>query len=96
MAAKNTSSLIPLCHNVPLDEVNVEFSDNGVDTIFCTCAAEATYRTGVEMEAIVAVMVALATVYDMAKAVDRSMVMGNIRLLEKSGGRSGHYVRVES
>ncbi|HEU5293710.1 MAG TPA: cyclic pyranopterin monophosphate synthase MoaC [Burkholderiaceae bacterium] len=92
-AAKRTAELIPLCHPLPLTHVSVEFAlDRGASAVHCTVQAETLGRTGVEMEALTAVQVALLTVYDMCKAVDRGMVMGDIQLLEKSGGRSGHWV----
>ena len=93
MAAKNTSSLIPMCHNVPLDNVKIEF-EIGSDKVVVTATAVATYKTGVEMEALVAVSVANLTIYDMLKAVDKSMVIGEICLLKKEGGKSGIYERV--
>jgi cyclic pyranopterin phosphate synthase len=90
--AKRTSELIPLCHPVPLTSVAVEFAiDEKNATIECRATAECTARTGVEMEALTAVGVALLTIYDMCKAVDRGMTMGDIRLVEKRGGKSGTY-----
>jgi cyclic pyranopterin monophosphate synthase len=92
-ASKRTSDLIPLCHPLPLTHVNVEFTlDESLSTVHCTVQAETRGRTGVEMEALTAVQVGLLTVYDMCKAVDRGMVMTDIRLLEKQGGKSGHWV----
>jgi len=90
MAAKKTSDLIPLCHPVPLDhvEVNVELSQDP-PAVAITARAEATGRTGVEMEALTAVAVAALTVYDMVKAVERTARITDIRLVEKHGGRSG-------
>ncbi|HTP72729.1 MAG TPA: cyclic pyranopterin monophosphate synthase MoaC [Burkholderiaceae bacterium] len=91
-AAKRTADLIPLCHPVPLTKVSVDFEIDAADgAVHCTAQTETLGRTGVEMEALTAVQVALLTVYDMCKAVDRGMVMGDIRLLQKSGGRSGHW-----
>ncbi len=91
--SKRTADLIPLCHPIALTRVNVEFDvDQPAATIHCTVTAETVGRTGVEMEALTAASVALLTIYDMAKAVDRGMVMSEIRLLEKSGGKSGHWV----
>ena len=89
-AAKRTDELIPLCHSIPLDEVNVTLSvaSGGVAI---RAVASATWRTGVEMEAFTAVMAAALTVIDMGKAIDRSMVIEGVRLIEKSGGRSGTY-----
>lgn len=92
--AKRTSELIPLCHPVPLDGVDVTLApipDEG--RIHCRATARCHARTGVEMEALTAVTVALLTVYDMLKAVDRSMELGPVRLVEKRGGRSGRWVR---
>ncbi|HVO05223.1 MAG TPA: cyclic pyranopterin monophosphate synthase MoaC [Burkholderiaceae bacterium] len=91
-AAKRTAELIPLCHPLPLTRVSVDFEvDAASNAVHCTAQAETFGRTGVEMEALTAVHVGLLTVYDMCKAADRSMVMDDIRLLEKSGGRSGHW-----
>jgi cyclic pyranopterin phosphate synthase len=91
-AAKKTSELIPLCHPVPISSIGIEFTpDEGQSQVECRATVECTARTGVEMEALAAVNVALLTIYDMCKAVDRGMVMGDIRLLEKSGGKSGRY-----
>jgi len=90
MAAKKTGDLIPLCHPLSLDAVTVDFAfeDNGVRV---TATASLTGKTGVEMEAMVAASTALLTVYDMAKALDKGMVIENVRLLEKTGGKSGHW-----
>jgi len=89
-AAKRTAELIPLCHPLPLTRVTVDFEiDGAAHAVHCTAQAETFGRTGVEMEALTAVQVGLLTVYDMCKAADRGMVMGEIRLLEKSGGKSG-------
>lgn len=90
MAAKETSHLIPLCHPLPLTGVtlDLENEDTGVTA---TATVRTTHKTGVEMEALTAVSVALLTVYDMAKALDRGMTIGEIRLLAKSGGRSGDW-----
>lgn len=93
MAAKRTAELIPLCHSLPLDSVSVSFQQEGPDAMKIEAEARATARTGVEMEALVAVATAALTVYDMCKAVDRGIVIEDIRLEEKSGGKSGHYVR---
>jgi len=91
-AAKKTSDLIPLCHPLALTHVSVEFeSTPTTNTIRCTVRAETTGQTGVEMEALTAVQVALLTIYDMCKAVDRGMVMSDIKLLEKNGGKSGEW-----
>ena len=92
-AAKRTSDLIPLCHPVPLTSVSIEFAlDEAASRVDCRATVECTARTGVEMEALTAVQVALLTIYDMCKAVDRGMTMESIRLLEKRGGKSGDYV----
>jgi len=91
--SKRTSDLIPLCHPISLTKVGVEFNiDQPNNTIHCTVTAETVGRTGVEMEALTATSVALLTIYDMCKAVDRGMVMGEIKLLEKLGGKSGHWM----
>ncbi|QXF11878.1 MULTISPECIES: cyclic pyranopterin monophosphate synthase MoaC [Sphingopyxis] len=90
MAAKRTAELIPLCHPLALTSVAVEF-DWEADGISVRATAATTGPTGVEMEALTAASVALLTLYDMAKALDRAMVLGDIRLLEKSGGRSGDW-----
>jgi cyclic pyranopterin phosphate synthase len=92
-AAKRTSELIPLCHPLPLTRVAVSFElDAAQAAVHCSVQAETLGRTGVEMEALTAVQVGLLTIYDMCKAVDRGMVMTDIRLLEKQGGKSGHWV----
>lgn len=90
MAAKRTAELIPLCHPLALTSVAVDF-DWEADGISVRATAATTGPTGVEMEALTAASVALLTLYDMAKALDRAMVIGDIRLLEKSGGRSGDW-----
>lgn len=92
MASKRASELIPLCHPVPLTHVDVEFSMDEVNAVIeCSARAETLDRTGVEIEAFCAVQIALLTIYDMCKAVDRGMVIENMRLLHKSGGKSGEY-----
>jgi len=94
MAAKRTAELIPLCHPLPLTDVSVDIAfDDALPGLRVEAAARTAAQTGVEMEAIVAVSVTLVTVYDMAKAVDKSMVIGEIFLTEKVGGRSGHWVK---
>ncbi|RMG30858.1 MAG: cyclic pyranopterin monophosphate synthase MoaC [Gammaproteobacteria bacterium] len=92
LAAKKTADLIPLCHPLPLTHVEIEFAlrDDPAE-VLCRATAETRGRTGVEMEALTAVQIALLTVYDMCKAVDRGMRMEGIRLLEKRGGKSGHW-----
>jgi len=92
MAAKRTSDLIPLCHPLALTRVTVDFeSDEASSTIHCRAQVETYGKTGVEMEALTAVQVGLLTIYDMCKAVDRGMVMDNIRVVEKAGGKSGDW-----
>jgi cyclic pyranopterin phosphate synthase len=92
-ASKKTSELIPLCHPIALTRVSVTFDINEKTTsVTCTATAETTGQTGVEMEALTAVNIGLLTIYDMCKAVDRGMVMGEIQLLEKHGGKSGSWV----
>ena len=91
-AAKRTSELIPLCHPLPLTRVAVELDiDEALPGVRCTVQAETVGVTGVEMEALTAVQVGLLTIYDMCKAADKGMVMSDIRLLEKQGGKSGHW-----
>ena len=90
--AKRTSELIPLCHPLPLTRVAAEFAiDDANSSVTCEVTAQTVGRTGVEMEALTAVTVALLTIYDMLKAVDRGMAIGEVRLLEKIGGKSGHW-----
>ncbi len=96
-AAKRAADLIPLCHPVPLTRVAVAFAmEPEQHAITCTVTAETVGRTGVEMEALTAVQVGLLTIYDMCKSVDRGMVMGDVHLLEKIGGKSGHWVAKEA
>ncbi len=91
--AKKTSDLIPLCHPIGLTRVAVEFEIDGTSSsVVCTATAEVTGQTGVEMEALTAVQVALLTIYDMCKAVDRGMTITDVKLLEKHGGKSGSFV----
>jgi len=94
MAAKKTANLIPLCHPISLShvEVGLEIREKE-NTVYCQVKTETTDRTGVEMEALTAVQVCLLTIYDMCKAVDRGMSISNVQLLEKSGGKSGHWQR---
>jgi cyclic pyranopterin phosphate synthase len=90
--AKRTSELIPLCHPIALSSVNVEFKVLGEgNAVECSVRAETVGRTGVEMEALTAVSVALLTIYDMCKAMDRGMRIEGVRLMEKRGGKSGHW-----
>jgi cyclic pyranopterin phosphate synthase len=92
-AAKRTSELIPLCHTLPLTHVDVDCSlDDGLPGVVISATARTIGRTGVEMEALTAVSIAALTVYDMAKSVEKSMHIQNIRLIEKHGGRSGDVV----
>lgn len=93
MASKRTSDLIPLCHPIGLTHVEVDFSiDEEAAVVTCQARTETRSQTGVEMEALTAVQVALLTIYDMCKAVDRGMCMAGVRLIEKSGGKSGHWI----
>ena len=92
-AAKRTGELIPLCHPIALTRVTADFAiDDAKNAIHCRVTAECHGRTGVEMEALTATSVGLLTIYDMCKAVDRGMRIENLRLLEKSGGKSGHWL----
>ncbi len=93
LAAKRTDELIPLCHGLPLDRVELEFEILPPDRIRIIATVAVQARTGVEMEALTAVSVAALTVYDMCKSVDRGLIITDIQLLEKSGGRSGHFLR---
>jgi cyclic pyranopterin phosphate synthase len=90
-AAKKTSDLIPLCHPLMLTGVKVELRAEGDDSVHITARCKLSGQTGVEMEALTAASVAALTIYDMCKAVDRGMVIEQVRLLEKLGGKSGHY-----
>ena len=92
-AAKRTAELIPLCHPLPLTRVAVQWNvDEAASAVHCTATVETLGRTGVEMEALTAVQIGLLTIYDMCKAADRGMVITDVRLLEKHGGKSGDYV----
>ena len=93
MAVKRTADLIPLCHPLGIDKVQLEFSIENEQTVRIEARVSVHARTGVEMEALTAVSVAALTIYDMCKAVDRDMTIGPFVLLEKSGGKSGHYQR---
>ena len=96
MATKRTSELIPLCHPLPLSKVAVEFAlDEARQAVEAFCTVKTTGVTGVEMEALTGVSTALLTIYDMCKAVDKGMELGEIHLVKKSGGKSGLYVRAE-
>ncbi len=96
MAAKKTSELIPLCHPLPLNGVSIDIDRNALPGLTVTATVSVTGRTGVEMEALTAVSVACLTIYDMAKSIDRGMEITGIRLLEKAGGRSGHWLHDDS
>ncbi len=93
MATKRTADLIPLCHVLPLEKVSIDFTFPFENQIGVEVSVSTEAKTGVEMEALTAVSITCLTIYDMCKSVDRGMEIGSIRLLEKSGGRSGHYVR---
>jgi len=94
MAAKKTSDLIPLCHPLMLSKVNIDLTPLEQESaVHCAATVQTSGQTGVEMEALTAVQVTLLTIYDMCKAVDKGMTMEGIRLLEKSGGKSGHWQR---
>ena len=90
MGAKRTWELIPLCHNIPIESVEITFSDNGNDELYIYSVAKCSYKTGIEMEALTAVNIAALTVYDMCKAIDRAMEIKNVRLIEKTGGKSDY------
>ena len=89
--AKKTWELIPLCHNIPIDKVDIHFEFVAEDSLKIESFASCEYKTGIEMEALTAVSIAALCIYDMCKAIDRSIVIENIRLLEKTGGRSGEF-----
>ena len=92
MGAKRTSDLVPLCHPLPITRVTVDFEiDEAASCVHCRAQVETIGKTGVEMEALTTVQVGLLTIYDMCKAVDRGMVMTNVRVLEKHGGKSGEW-----
>ena len=92
MASKRTSDLVPLCHPLPITRVAVDFEiDEAANSVHCRAQVETIGKTGVEMEALTSVQVGLLTIYDMCKAVDRGMVMTNVRVLEKHGGKSGDW-----
>jgi cyclic pyranopterin monophosphate synthase len=96
MAAKKTSDLIPLCHPLPLTGMTLDFTPDGDDLLRIDATVKVVGKTGVEMEALTAVSVAALTVYDMCKSVDRGMTIERIRLEEKAGGKSGHFVREDT
>lgn len=95
MAAKQTDGLIPLCHSLGLDSVEIQFSKVGSDQIRIESHVACTGKTGVEMEAIIATSIAAATIYDMCKAIDRGMIISEIKLVSKTGGKSGDFTRAE-
>ena len=96
MAAKKTAELVPLCHAIPLTAVEIELTpDEARAAVHCRGTVRTQARTGVEMEALTAVEISLLTIYDMCKAVDRGMVIESVRLLEKVGGKSGHFIAGE-
>ncbi|WP_125711300.1 cyclic pyranopterin monophosphate synthase MoaC [Companilactobacillus zhongbaensis] len=92
MAAKQTSSLIPMCHLIPLTGVDIHFEDDGESIITCSAQVKTKHVTGVEIEGLLAVQTALLTIYDMCKAIDRGMIINDVHLVEKMGGKSGHFV----
>lgn len=93
MAVKKTPDLIPLCHPLSIDAVSIEFEKKGDDVLYVQCMVKTTERTGVEMEALTGVSVACLTVYDMCKAIEKGIEIGTIRLVKKTGGKSGTYIR---
>jgi cyclic pyranopterin phosphate synthase len=93
LAAKRTAQLIPLCHPLPLTKIDVRCEPHGSDRVRIRCSAGCTGQTGVEMEALTGAAVAALTIYDMCKAADRGMVIERLALVEKAGGKSGHYRR---
>lgn len=95
MAAKRTFELIPLCHNIPIESVTVDFENNGKDELYIYTSAVCTYKTGIEMEVLTAAGVAALTVYDMCKAVQKDMVITDLRLIRKTGGMHGDFEREE-
>lgn len=97
MASKKTADMIPLCHPLALTNVNIQFHHDIADsTIQCHATVATTGQTGVEMEALMAVQIALLTIYDMCKAVDRGMTIQTVQLIEKYGGKSGHWQRTDN
>ena len=88
MGAKKTSELIPLCHNIPVESIEITFENNGKDELYIYCTGKCSYKTGIEMEALTGATVAALTVYDMCKAIDRKMEIREVKLLEKTGGKS--------
>lgn len=90
MASKKTYELIPLCHNIPIESVEISFENNGINELYVYSSAKCSYKTGIEMEALTAVSIAALTIYDMCKAINRGMVIEEIKLLEKTGGKSDY------
>lgn len=90
MAAKRTFELIPLCHNIPIESIKIDFENDGNERLFIYATLKCSYKTGIEMEALTAASMAALTVYDMCKAIDRGMVIEEIKLLEKKGGKSDY------
>ena len=91
MAAKRTFELIPLCHNIPIERVEIDFSNNSFNELYIRSTLKCTYKTGIEMEALTAASVAALTVYDMCKAIDRAMVITDIKLVSKTGGKTEYH-----
>ena len=91
--AKKTSELIPLCHNIPIESVEITFENNGEDELYIYCTGKCSYKTGIEMEALTGASVAALTIYDMCKAIDKRMEISDIHLEYKAGGKSGEFVR---
>lgn len=93
MGTKKTADIIPLCHSLLLNKVSIDFKIDKIrNSIECTCKVSTTGKTGVEMEALMGVNIALLTIYDMCKALDKNMIISNIRLVKKIGGKSGEYI----
>lgn len=92
MAAKQTHSLIPMCHPLNINSVKIDFTNNSKDTIYITSEVKVNGKTGVEMEAVTAAAICAVTIYDMCKSVDKGMVISDIHLVKKSGGKSGTFV----
>ncbi len=97
MAAKKTAELIPLCHPIPITHINIELTPSSDKIgIYCRCTLASYGQTGIEMEALTATQICLLTIYDMCKAIDKGMRMTDIQLLEKSGGKSGHWINTDN
>jgi cyclic pyranopterin phosphate synthase len=93
MAAKKTSELVPMCHPLNLNSVKIDYEDNNQDSIEITSEVKVSGKTGVEMEALTAVSICALTIYDMCKSADKSMLISDVYLVKKSGGKSGNFVR---